>query len=64
MAHADEIRHAAWMVRHYWRNRTQRAQAIQRLGLTVREAFNSSDDFETLLVAVVDGLRPTDDRPF
>jgi hypothetical protein len=32
------------------------------MGLTVREAFNRSDDFEPLLAAVVDGLR--DDPPF
>lgn len=64
------ILNAAWMVRHYARGgrsaiqRTRRAQAIQKMGLTVREAFDSSDDFETLLGAVVDGLRPRDDPPF
>lgn len=60
----------AWMVRHYVRGgrvsiqRDQRDEAIRRLGLTVRDAFNSSEDFETLLAAVVDGLRPRSDPPF
>jgi hypothetical protein len=65
-----QILNAGWMVRHYARGgrltiqRTQRTQAIQKLGLTVREAFNRSEDFEPLLAAVVDGLRPRDDPPF
>jgi hypothetical protein len=66
-----EILNAAYMVRHYQRGgrtsigRAQRAQAIQRLGLVVRESFNRSDDFEALLAAVVAGLKPTDyDPPF
>jgi hypothetical protein len=60
----------AWMVRHYVRGgrtsmgRAQRAQAVQKLGLTVRDAFNRSHDFEALLTAVVDGLRPRDEQPF
>ena len=64
------ILNAAWMVRHYARggrgalHSAQRAQAIQFLGETVREAFNKSNDFEALLAAVVDGLRPKDDPPF
>lgn len=64
------ILNAGWMVRHYQRGgrlniqKVERAQAIQLLGLTVREAFASSDDFEPLLVAVVDALRPRDDPPF
>lgn len=68
--HVAAILNAAWLVRHYARGgRTQiqqleRAQAIQFLGLAVREAFNNSDDFEALLGAVVDGLRPRDERPF
>jgi hypothetical protein len=44
--------------------RLQRAQAIQMLGLAVRDAFNNSNDFEALLAALVDGLRPKDDPPF
>lgn len=61
---AAGIRNAAWMVRHYRRGarssigRAQRAQAVHLLGLAVREAFARSDDFEPLLVAIVDGLRP------
>jgi hypothetical protein len=64
------IRNDGWMVRYYVRGgrtsigRMQREQAIQKLGLTVRAAFASSDDFEALLAAIVDGLRPRDDQPF
>jgi len=62
----DAIRNACFMVRHYPRpaQRARRAQAILRLGLTVRAAFNSTDDFEPLLAALLDGLRPNDERPF
>lgn len=68
--HVAAILNAAWMVRHYARGgrvstqRAQRERAIMTLGLTVRAAFSSSDDFETLLSAVVDGLRPHDQQPF
>lgn len=64
------ILNAGWMVRHYARggrgsiHKLERQQAIQRLGLTIRDAFNKSEDFEPLLIAVVDGLRPKDDPPF
>lgn len=44
--------------------REQRRLAIQHLGITVRDAFNKSQDFEPLLAAVCDGLRPKDDQPF
>lgn len=60
----------AWLVRHYVRGgrtgiaKLQRQQAIKKLGLTVREAFNVSEDFEALLAAVVDGVRPRDEQPF
>ena len=59
----SEILNAAWWVRHYRgsRNRTKRAQAILLLGLTCREAFNSSDDYEKLFKALIDGLS-TEDR--
>ncbi|HZM33654.1 MAG TPA: hypothetical protein VFC18_04095 [Burkholderiales bacterium] len=59
-----------FMVRHYVRgartgiSRTERRQAIQKLGLTVRYAFSTSDDFEPLLAAVVAGGNPKDDPPF
>jgi hypothetical protein len=29
----------------------------------VREAFNRSEDFEALLAAICDGLRPRDEQP-
>lgn len=64
------ILNAAWMVRHYTRGgrlsiqRAQRAEAVLMLGLIVREAFNASQDFEPLLAAIVDGLRPRDEQPF
>lgn len=65
------ILNAAWMVRHYARGARQsqskiaelRAQAIRELGLIVRDALNQSEDFEVLLAAVVDGLRPRDESP-
>lgn len=65
----SSIRNATWMVRHYApaRNslqRLQRAQAIQMLGLAVRDAFNKSNDFEALLDALVDGLHPKDGPQF
>lgn len=54
-----------YMVRHYPRpgQRALRAAAIRALGLTLREAFNQSDDFETLLAALVSGLSARDDAP-
>jgi hypothetical protein len=64
------ILNAGYMVRHYARGgrssiqKLQREQAIQRLGLEIRHAFAASDDFEPLLIAVVDALRPRDDPPF
>lgn len=63
------IRNATWMVRHYARasnslQRARRDQAIQMLGLAVRDAFNKSQDFERLLTVLLDGLRPKDDPPF
>lgn len=62
-----QILNSAWLVRHYARGtRTSlvRQQAIQRLGMTVQYAFSISQDYETLLAAVVDGLRPEDRPPF
>jgi hypothetical protein len=56
-----EILNAAWLVRHY-RHGPARDQAIQRLGLTVREAFNTSDEYERLLEALLNGLSTKDDR--
>lgn len=62
--HVAAILNAAWMVRHYQRGsrsgigRLRRQQAVLKLGLTVREALNSSEDYEALLAAIVEGLRP------
>lgn len=62
-----------WMVRHYARGgrmnptsalSAKRSQAIQKLGLTVRNAFNTSEDFEPLLAAVVNGGSSRDEQPF
>ena len=60
-----------YMVRHYKRGgrpggvgSARRQQAIQKLGLTIREAFNRSNDFEALIAAVLDGGRPQDSQPF
>lgn len=67
------ILNAAWMVRHYARGARmakgsplylRRAQALQSLGLAVRDAFSRSEDFEPLLAAVCDGLRPHQEQPF
>ena len=64
------ILNAAYMVRHYRRGgrtaigKTRREQAVERMGLTVRDAFNRSDDFEPLLTAVYHGLAPNDEPPF
>lgn len=65
----SSILNAAWMVRHYQRAysiyslRIYRKQAILRLGITVREAFNLCDDYEALLKAIVDGLNPSEPPP-
>jgi len=62
----SEILNAAWMVRHYSRGgrtgvgATQREQAILYLGAAVRRAFATSDQYEALLEAIVEGLRPKD----
>lgn len=64
------IYNAAWLVRNYTRGgrssiqRKERQQAIRQLGFVVREAFNSTEDFEPLLTAVFDGLSPKDAPPF
>lgn len=67
------ILNAAWMVRHHARGgrvsrssplSKKRDEAIKHLGVVVRDAFNTSEDFEPLLAAVCDGLRPHDEQPF
>lgn len=60
------IYNACWWVRNYERGARvtalslYRKQAILKLGLTCREIFNHTDDFEPVLAALVDGLRPRD----
>jgi len=67
------ILNAAWMVRHHARGgrvsadspmAAKRQEAIRAMGVIVRDAFQSSEDFEALLAAVVDGLRPREEPPF
>jgi hypothetical protein len=63
------ILNSAWMVRHYERGGRstilgrQRQRAIRTMGITVRDAFSHSEDFEPLLLAVLDGLAPKDEHP-
>ncbi len=65
-----KIYNAAWMVRYYARGgrttiaRAKRSEAIQAMGRAVREAFNASEDFEPLLIAIVTSLSRSDDPPF
>lgn len=64
------ILNSAWMVRHYERGartsilQKQRRAAIRKMGLTVRDCFDRSEDFEPLLVAILDGLNPKDEHRF
>lgn len=63
----QRIRNAGWWVRHYGTRPAQRLlrdQAILKLGLVVREAMNSTDDFEPILRALIDALFPQDIPPF
>ena len=72
VSHVAAIYADARWVRHYERGgrlkyspmAIRRAQAILKLGLTVRYAFSQSDDFEALLVALFDGLCRRDDQRF
>jgi hypothetical protein len=63
--HVAAIMNAAWMVRHYARGAglretnpafKLRADAIYKLGMICREAFNEAEDFEPLLSAIIDAL--------
>lgn len=72
-AHVSAIYNAGYIVRENVRGgrwssgsrlAERRREAIVRLGLVVRDAFNASDDFEALLTALVDALRQKDDPPF
>ncbi len=49
-----EIFNAAWHVRNARPH--SRAQAVQRMGLTVAAAFSACEDYEPLLRAVAEGL--------
>lgn len=51
-----------YMVRHYERNKLRRHQAIQKLGATLQFAFSQTDEYEPLIQALLEGLRPID-RP-
>ena len=58
-----------WPIRYYAEQRTayarlRRAQAIKKLGLTLRHAFNTCDEFEALLGALIDGLSHKPNQPF
>ncbi len=61
-----EILNSCYFVRQYQRPmmKAQRAAAIRALGLACRAAFNSTEDFEPILTAIVDGLAPRDERRF
>lgn len=62
----SRIYNDCYMVRHYARGgrseiaKLRRHQAIQKLGETLRFAFNSTEEYETLIAAMLDGLRPLD----
>ena len=65
------IFNAAFMVRYYAargrRSRIgqlERKQAIQLLGLRVREALNEASDYEPIITALADGLRSEDNPTF
>lgn len=59
------IYNACWFVRQCrGRNSLRRQQAILALGLACRAAFNSTDNFEPVLTALLDGLSPKDDSRF
>lgn len=62
--HVTAIYRAAWRVRatHRPHQRAERARAIFMLGLECRAAFNATEDFEPLLLALVDGLTPEERR--
>lgn len=67
MTQLDDVRNAAWMVRHYPRphQRQQRKQAINALGVAIRKALETSPDAEPVLVAIIEGLLPHEERrPF
>ena len=64
------ILNAGYLVRYYARggrlsiHRQERARAILAMGVAVLDALSHSNDYEAILAAVVDGLRPRNDPPF
>lgn len=62
----DAIHNRAWLVRNCSRpsQREQRAAAIRQLGLACRSAFNTTEDFEPLFQAILDGLIPKEEPRF
>ena len=61
--HVARILNDWYMVRYYQRG-ARREQAILKLGITIREAFIASNDYKTLIAAVLDGGRPRNEQPF
>lgn len=67
--YVTSIYNAGWFVRQYGPQprtsfqRAERAKAIHRLGLVVREAFAKSDNFEALLIALFNCLNHKDEPP-
>jgi hypothetical protein len=56
--HVAAIYNAAWQVR-FWRRphqHEQKARSFLQLGLAARAAFNATEDFEPLLLAIRDAL--------
>ena len=62
------LRNDCYMVRQYGgqRNETQRLrrrQAIRKLVATLQYAFKETEDYEAIIAAFLDGLRPLDRPP-
>lgn len=53
-----------YMVRRYSRNKLRRHQAIMKLGATLVFAFSHTQEYEALIAALLDALRPEDRPPF
>ena len=65
----SQLNNDCYMVRHYHGQRTaarrlRRHQAIQKLVATLMFTFEHTDDYEAVIGAVLDGLRPRDRPPF
>lgn len=57
-AGAADIYNCAWWIRHYNRpgKQAERAKAMRGLGLVVYAALERGDDFEPLLLALLDAF--------